>query len=159
MCFQIYVALPSHVYFDSVEPSYYTEISKQEHWRHAMSEEFGVLQRQGTWSVVPFHHSQHVVGCCWVYKIKHNPDRSVAKYKARLVAKGFHQAYVIDYTNTFSPIVKHSTIRMVLALAVHFQGPLHQLDVKNVFLHGLLEEDIYVSTSRLRGSMFSLSCV
>lgn len=77
-----------------------------------MSEEFSALQRQGTWSLVPFHPSQHVVGCKWVYKIKHNPDSSIARYKATLVVKGFHQAYGIDYTNTFSPVV--------LELAVHF---------------------------------------
>lgn len=132
------VFLPSHVYFDSVEPSCYIEASKQEHWRRAMSKEFSALQRQGIWSLVPSHPSQHIVGCRWVYKIKHHPDGSIARYKARSVAKGFHQAYGIDYTNTFSPVVKHSTIQVVLALVVHLQWPLHQLDITNAFLHGLL---------------------
>lgn len=70
-----------------------------------MFEELLALQRQGTWSLVPFNFALYVVGCQWVSKLKHNFDGSVAKFKARLVAKGYHQEYDIDYTETFSPIV------------------------------------------------------
>ena len=93
-----------------------------------MSKEFSALQRQGTWSLVPFSPSMHLVGCSWVFKLKHNSDGSISRHKAPLVPKGFHRA---DY----SPVVKHSTIRAVLALAVHFHWPLHQFDVTNAFLH------------------------
>ena len=139
------VPLPSHIYYECVEPTCYTEASKHAVWHQAMADEFTALQRQGTWSLVPYSPSKHVVGCRWVYKIKHHPDGSVARYKARLVAKGFHQEYGIDYTETFSPVVKHTTICVVLALAVHYQWSLHQLDVTNAFLHGLLTEEIYMS--------------
>lgn len=100
-----------------------------------MATEFSAL-RQGTWSLVPYSPSMHVVGCRWVYKIKHHPDGSIARHEALLVAKGFHQAYGVDYTETFSPVVKQATIRVVLTLAIQFDRPLHQLDVTNAFLHG-----------------------
>lgn len=110
-----------------------------------MYEEFCAMQRRGTWSVVQFSPSKHIVGCKWVFKIKHNTDGSIARYKARLVAKGFHQEQGIDYNETFSPVVKHSTIRVILALAVQFHWSLHQLDATNAFLHGILKEDIYMT--------------
>ena len=139
------ISLPSHQYYDSIEPTSYTEASKQDVWRQAMTDEFSALQRQGTWSLVPLSPSQHVIGCRWVYQIKYHPDGSIARHKARLVAKGFHQEYGVDFTETFSPVVKHTTIRIVLTLAVHYQWTLHQLDVTNAFLHGLLDEEIYMS--------------
>ncbi len=67
------------------------------------------------------------------------------RYKARLVAKGFKQSYEIDYEDTFNPIVKAATIRIVLSLAVSKGWSLRQLDVKNVFLHGVLEEEVYMN--------------
>lgn len=86
----------------------------------------------------------HVVSCRWVYKLKHHHDGSIARHKVRLVEKRFSQAHGVDYTETFSPVVKQATIRVVLALAVHFDWPLHQLDITNAFLHGILREDIYM---------------
>ena len=71
-----------------------------------MDDEFAVLQRQSTWSLVPSSPSQNVVGCKWVFKLKRNSDGSINKYKARLVAKGFHQQYGIDFEETFYPVVK-----------------------------------------------------
>lgn len=121
------------------------QASKSEDWRRAMADEFSALQRQGTWSLVPHSPSKHVVGCRWVYKLKHNQDGPIARYKARLVAKGYHQEHGIDPTETFSPVVKHSTIHVILALAVHFKWPLHQLDVTKAFLHGILQEEIYMT--------------
>lgn len=139
------VTLPTHIYYESPEPTSYFEASKQEVWRRAMYEEFCSMQRWGTWSLVQFSPSKHIVGCKWVFKIKHNTDGSIARYKARLVAKGFHQEQGIDYNETFSPVVKHSTIRVILALAVQFHWSLHQLDATNAFLHGILKEDIYMT--------------
>ena len=85
-----------------------------------MSEEFSALRRHGTWSFVPFSPDKHVVGCRWVFKIKHKPDGSVARYKARLVAKGFLQEHGVADNETFSPIVKQATIRVILSLAVFY---------------------------------------
>jgi hypothetical protein len=79
-----------------------------------------------------------------VYQIKHKPDGSIDQYKARLVAKGFKQCYDIDYDDTFSPVVKLSTIRLVISIAVSQGWSLHQLDVQNAFLHGVLEKEVFM---------------
>jgi hypothetical protein len=110
-----------------------------------MQEEFAALQQQGTWSLVlPLPH-QNVVGYKWVYKLKHNSDGAIARYKAKLVAKGFHQQQGVDYAETFSPVVKPPTVRLILSLAVSHNWPLQQLDVKNAFLHGTLKEEVYMA--------------
>lgn len=74
----------------------------------------------------------------WVYKIERHSNDTIDHYKARLVANGFHQHHGLDYTKMFSHVVKHTTIQTVLALAMH------QLDVKNAFLHGILAEKVYM---------------
>ena len=85
------------------------------------------------------------MGCKWVYKIKHNADGSISKYKARLVFKGYNQEYGLDYSETFSPVIRHETIRLVLSLAVRNNCLINQLDVSNAFLHGMLDETIYMT--------------
>jgi hypothetical protein len=85
-----------------------------------------------------------VVDCKWVWKKKYKADGSLDKYKGRLVAKGFKQRYGIDYGDTFSSVVKPATIRVILSLAVSQGWSLRQLDVSNAFLHGHLEEDVYM---------------
>uniref|UniRef100_A0A2N9FJQ3 Integrase catalytic domain-containing protein n=1 Tax=Fagus sylvatica TaxID=28930 RepID=A0A2N9FJQ3_FAGSY len=92
------------------EPTSYTVASKHSSWCTTMDEEFQALQKQGTWSLIPLPLSK-VVGCKWVYKLKTHSDGTIARYKARLVAKGFHQQYGIDFTETFSPIIKPPTAK------------------------------------------------
>jgi len=110
-----------------------------------MQEEIDALHAQGTWDLVPLLHAKNLVGCKWVYRIKKNTDGSIARHKAHLVAKGFSQKEGIDYNETFSPVVKPTTIRLVLALVAQFHWPLRQLDVKNAFLHGVLQEEVYMT--------------
>ena len=83
-------------------------------WREAMAEEYAALLKNNTWSLLPSTSSMNLVGCKWVYRTKFRPDGTVLKHKARLVAKGFHQTPGIDYDETFSPVVKASTIRVIL---------------------------------------------
>jgi hypothetical protein len=102
--------------------------------------EYGALIKNKSWHLAPPMKGRNVVGCKWVYKIKRKQDGSLDRYKVRLVAKGFKQRYGIDYDDTFSPVVKIVTIRIILSIAVSRGWNLRQLDVQNVFLHGYLEE-------------------
>ncbi|MDV3146697.1 MAG: reverse transcriptase domain-containing protein [Sweet potato little leaf phytoplasma] len=111
-------------------------------WKTTMDMEYRALVQNGTWVLVPPHPSYNVVGSKWVFRIKRHPDGSIQRYKARLVAKGFHQTPGIDFFETFSPVVKASTIRVVLTLAVHYGWSLRQLDFNNAFLNGSRDEHV-----------------
>uniref|UniRef100_A0A2N9GRZ3 Reverse transcriptase Ty1/copia-type domain-containing protein n=1 Tax=Fagus sylvatica TaxID=28930 RepID=A0A2N9GRZ3_FAGSY len=129
---------------DSVEPSCFTTANKNPHWRRAMNAEFDALMKNGTWVLTPPRPSQNLIGCKWVYRIKRHADGSIERYKARLVAKGFHQQPGIDYGETFSPVVKPTTVRTVLSLALSAGWPIRQIDIQNAFLHGNLSEEVFM---------------
>jgi hypothetical protein len=86
----------------------------------------------------------NLVSCKWIFKTKHHPHGSIDKHKACLVARGFSQQHGIDYGDTFSPVVKSATVRLVLSLAVSRGWTLRQIDVSNAFLHGFLTEEVYM---------------
>lgn len=129
---------------NSLEPTTVTQALHDPQWRKAMADECDALVRNGTWELVPPDPTQNIVGCKWIFKIKRNIDGSIDRFKARLVAKGFHQRPGIDYLDTFSPVVKPTTIRVVLSLAVSQGWPLRQLDVNNAFLQGHLSETVHM---------------
>ena len=95
-------------------------------------------------SLVPAPPHINLVGCKWFFKLKLNSDGSISRYKARPVAKGFHQQAGADFHETFNPVIKLTTVRLVLAIAVNCKWELRQLDVSNAFLHGYLKEDVYM---------------
>src|SRR4051812_14959001 len=109
-----------------------------------MMEEFQALKKNNTWELVPLPAGKRAVGCKWVYTVKQTPEGKVDRYKAMLVAKGYSQTYGIDYDETFAPVAKMSTVRMLVSCAANFDLALHQLDVKNAFLHGDLQEEVYM---------------
>ena len=126
------------------EPTTFTVANKDPQWQQAMSEEYRALMKNGTWTLVPPVSNANVVDCKWVYKLKRDQHGAIKRYKARLVAKGFNQQAGVDYHETFSPVVKPTTIRVVLSLAVARGWSLRQLDVQNAFLHGDLKETVYL---------------
>lgn len=112
-------------------------------WEHAMKEEMDSLLKNQTWSLVELPEGKKALTNKWVYKIKEEVDGQ-QRYKARLVVKGFEQKKGIDYDEIFSPVVKMTSIRAILSLVATENLFLEQLDVKTAFLHGDLEEDIYM---------------
>jgi hypothetical protein len=126
------------------EPQSVQEALQDRNWKRAMEEEYAALLKNGTWYLVPYRPCINLIDCKWVFKIKRKADGSIDRYKGRLVEKGYKQQYGIDYEDTFSPVVKIATIRLVLSLAVARGWCLRQLDVQNAFLHGILEEEVYM---------------
>lgn len=109
-----------------------------------MNEEIKALEANNTWSLVTLPPDKHCIGCRWMYKVKYNSNGSVDRYKARLVAKGYTQQSGIDFPDTFSPVAKLTSVRVLLAVAASKQWHLLQLDVNNAFLNGDLFEEVYM---------------
>ncbi|WKA07496.1 hypothetical protein VitviT2T_025316 [Vitis vinifera] len=128
------VAIPNSVQEALVDPR----------WKATMNEEIKSLQKNETWELVECPPGKKPVGCRWIYTVKYKADGSVERFKARLVAKGYTQTYGIDYTETFAPVAKIKTVRVLLSLAANLDWPLQQFDVKNAFLHGKLSEEVYM---------------
>ncbi|KAL5579088.1 hypothetical protein UlMin_011530 [Ulmus minor] len=102
------------------------------------------METNNTWTVTPLPHDKHTIGCKWIYKIKFKSDGSIERYKARLVAKGYTQQEGLDFVETFSPVAKLVTVKVLLALAASHSWHLAQLDVNNAFLNGDLFEEVYM---------------
>lgn len=102
-----------------IEPSSYEEVAQCPEWCKAMEEEIKALNENQTWDLVPRPQDVKPISCKWVYKVKTRPDGTIERYKARLVARSFSQQYGLDYEETFSPVAKITTVRILLALAAH----------------------------------------
>lgn len=114
------------------------------HWKEGIHDEYNSLLENKTWDIVPLPQGRKPIKCKWIldYKPEHNGIK--ARYKARLVACGYAQLYGIDYLDTYSPVIKHYSIRLVLGLVAVMDLEMTQLDIKTAFLYGTLEEEIYM---------------
>ena len=118
--------------------------NESELWYNAMKDELDSMKSNEVWDLVELPKGVQAIGCKWVYKTKRDSLGNIERYKARLVAKGFTQKEGIDYTETFSPVSKKDSLRIILALVAHLDLELQQMDVKTTFLNGDLEEEVYM---------------
>ena len=125
-------------------PKTYLEAMKLPHWKAAMDLEFEALNQRETWVLVPRPQHTNIVTCRWIFTMKYNSDGTINRHKARLVAHGFSQTYDVDYKETFSPVVRLNSVRILLSLAVNQGWSLHQLDVSNAFFYGELTEQVFM---------------
>ena len=147
-CFLSPIVSPTYAfitYLDSTSiPNTVHEALSHLGWRNAMIEEMTALDDNGTWDLVSCPARKKIIGCKWVFSLKVNTNGTVPRSKARLVAKDYAQTYGIDYSDTFSLVVKLTSIRLFLSMAATHNWSLHQLDIKNAFLHGDLQEEVYM---------------
>ena len=144
----LYFALCIAEQVEFQEPASYREAmqsKERDRWLKAMIEEIESLIKNGTWILVDKVDGRKIVSCKWIFKKKiESADNDKIRFKARLVARGFTHEHGIDFNEVFSPVVKHASIRILLAVVAKLDWELEQLDVKTAFLHGDLEETIYM---------------
>jgi hypothetical protein len=126
------------------DPASFEEAVKSKIWRNAMKSEMQSIEDNNTWKLVDLPKGVKPIGVKWIFKTKYNEQGRVEKHKARLVAKGYAQKYGTDYKEVFAPVAKWDTIRCILASAAIRGWYVFQLDVKSAFLHGELNETVYV---------------
>ena len=130
------------------EPVTYKQAKNHEERKNAMNEEYESIMKNETWELTELPENKVPIGCKWLYKTKLHAHGSIQKYKARLVAKGYSQKEGIDYEDTFAPIAKLNTIRVMIALATQHSWKIHLLDVKYAFLNGDLKEEVHLVQSK-----------
>lgn len=128
----------------SADPTTFEEAERSSKWREAMKMEIKAIEENETWELMTLPEGAKKIGVKWVFKTKLNENGEVDKFKARLVAKGYSQKQGIDYSEVFAPVARWDTIRVILALAAQKGWCVYQLDVKSAFLHGELNEDVFI---------------
>ncbi|KAI3714929.1 hypothetical protein L6452_21891 [Arctium lappa] len=131
-----------------IEPKKVKEALKDPHWIFAMQDELQEFVRNKVWTLVPLPKGKFSIGTKWVFRNKKDEDGIIIRNKARLVAKGYFQEEGIDYDETFAPVARLEAIRIFLAYAAHKGFKVYQMDVKSGFLHGKLNEEVYVQQPR-----------
>lgn len=126
------------------EPSSYNQAMQDTQWVDAMDNELEALEKNGTWELTTLPEGKTAIGSKWVYKAKFYSSGDLERCKARVLARGDKQIKGKDFKHTFSPVAKFTTVRVLIALAAAKGWCLHQLDINNAFLHGYVEEEIYM---------------
>ncbi|KAI0991228.1 hypothetical protein K3495_g16959, partial [Podosphaera aphanis] len=132
---------------DESEPKSYNAAKLSpnwEHWKTAFEAEMSSFAENNVWDIVQRPPGRKIVGGKWVCKIKRNAHGEIERYKARYVAKGFSQIHGLDYEETFAPVVRFDSLRLLLAISASKCWKPRQLDIKTAFLYGILDEDIYM---------------
>ena len=144
---KVYAALKHPLSFSHgpIEPMCVKQALAYPNWKISMEEEYKALMRNHIWDLVPYQPKYNVVGNKWVFKLKFHPDGTLNKHKARFVAKKFHQTPGVDFSITYSPVIKPATIRVVLTLTIAQGWEIRQLDINNAFLNRYLQEDVFMS--------------
>lgn len=125
-------------------PKSYIKALDDPNWNLSMSKEYDAIVKSGTFDLVPRPSNTNIVRSMWLHKHKYDADGNFKIHKSRLVANGKSQEQGINFDETFGPVMKPATIRTVLHVALSNEWPIHQLDVQNAFLHGTLDEDVYM---------------
>jgi hypothetical protein len=133
------------VLFVELDPTTYVQAVQSDKWKKAMDAKIAAIERNNTWELTEVPATGKVIGVKWIYKTKLNEKGEVDKYKARLVAKGYSQQHGIDYAEVFALVAHLDTIRIILSIPAQHGWTVFQLDVKSAFLHGELNEDVFVA--------------
>ncbi|GJR46885.1 retrovirus-related pol polyprotein from transposon TNT 1-94 [Tanacetum coccineum] len=133
----------AHV-LNATEPTTYKQAASDADWVAAMNKELQALKDNETWVLTSLPPNHKSISSKWGFKIKYNPNGTLKRLKSRLVIRGFDKKEGTYYKHTFSPVAKAATVRVLIVIATAKDWPLHQLDVNNAFLHGYVEEDIYM---------------
>lgn len=113
-------------------------------WKNSMNEEYNSLIENNTWELVKLPEKRFVIKTKWIFKTKRDTNGDIVKRKSRLVAKGYTQRYGIDYQDTYAPVVRYTSIRFLMALAIKNNMKIHQMDAITAFLQGDVNEEIYI---------------
>ena len=134
------------------EPSSFEEACQCDNsteWIEAAEDEMQSLRENQTWELVDKPIEAKIIDCRWLFKIKYQSNGAIARFKAKLAAKGFNQSSGFDYNETFSPVARYTTLRILLSLCAKFDNEAYQMDVKNAFLNGKLEEEKTVQEKKV----------
>ncbi|XP_039047068.1 uncharacterized mitochondrial protein AtMg00820-like [Hibiscus syriacus] len=134
--FKTFTAQVDHIHIlETIE-----EALKSSEWNKVVEEELSALENNKTWVIIDLPKDKKPVDCKWVFTVKFKADGKIERYKARLVTKGFTYTYGVDYQETFAPVSKLNTIRVILSLVVNKDWILHQLDIKMYFSMAILKK-------------------
>ena len=132
-------------YLSWVEPTNVEDALQDESWVKSMHDELFQFQRNDVWTLVPRLEGEHIIGTKWIFRNKIDKEGNVIRNKARLVAQRYSQVEGVDFDESFAPVARMESIRVLLALACHLKFKLYLIDVKTTFLNGFLKEDVYVA--------------